>query len=130
MTALKALVSPYLDTAPAVEQMRPKRSPKKISFRWFSHERADELVATVVKRTGVSIESLTSSCRQKEVSVARHIVCWALLENGMGQSEAGRYLGLDHTTVSYGWRKTQERRGEPGLEELLVGLVKEKEESL
>lgn len=73
----------------------------------FLREHINQIVDRVVLETGVKAEALLGRCRTKSVAAARHKLFVALwMDEHMSLTEIGDTLGLHHTTVIHGLRKT------------------------
>lgn len=84
----------------AVERERGKQREPRVS----------DIVAEVVKKSGVSEREMRSQRRARHIVLARHEVIYrAVEETGLSFTTIGRAVNHDHTTVIYGHRCHAER---------------------
>lgn len=63
-------------------------------------------VEAVSKRYGVPVRMVLGSDRNQLVSAARRDLYLSLYGSGLGYSEIARLLGVDHTSVMFGVKKS------------------------
>ncbi len=64
-----------------------------------------DIQSMVAADSGISVERMTSSRRDKPVVNARHAAMWLAREANYTLNDIGRAFGRDHTTVMHGVRR-------------------------
>ncbi len=70
------------------------------------------MIQIAAEEHGVTIALVLSGTRLRKVTLARQAACRYLLRLGFSQTQAGRFLGLHHTSVHYA---AHVQRTEPDL---------------
>lgn len=89
---------------------------------------ATQILETVARHYGLSIESLQGKGRSQNVALPRQVAMYLLREEtGSSLAEIGQHLGgRDHTTVLYGYEKmAQEIEVDAPLRREILGLLEE-----
>ena len=63
----------------------------------------------VCESFGVNMAQLCSRSRSADVVEPRHVLCWLLTAAGLEQGRIAQLLGRDHSTISHGVDRIQER---------------------
>jgi hypothetical protein len=70
------------------------------------------LVRLVALRTGVTRRELMGKGKSDRIAIARHLLFWLLSTHcDMSSAAIGRMLGRDHTTILWGLKQHEARRG-------------------
>lgn len=80
------------------EPVHPKMYSRKLRTL-LAMPTVGNILKGVIKKTGIYGDEIIGRSRSKAIVSARHMLMLELNEAGLSQSNIGRLLGLDHTTV-------------------------------
>lgn len=70
----------------------------------------DTLCERVVRRSGVSRDELLGRSQARRVSLARQVLAWLCVQEGLTRAEVGRYLGgRSRASIAYGLKALEKR---------------------